>query len=389
MKKARQYPDLKFHQLRYFLDAHTLHRNSQKVSLESLIFASTNRKATNPRDYIYALLGLVNDTSFEAIQPDYTKPVSWAYQQAMVSIIKSRNNLDMLVAKVLMKGPTGIALDADFWLSWCPIFSRKQVFQDVHDSYLNRRFSTTKNGASTGMEFPGVLHDARRGTVTISGTIVSRISETIVFDDGVCGRDGTQLAFHFSATPFDQSTMPNVFRDFVRAITDVAAAEWAKLPNQWTRSKIARGDVWKIMANGRHIEHVLNETTLSNSIYSALETMGQSQPGSVENQKRVTPSLSNATIIEHTRKALARLAEIWTTDMCIIFTDTGYVGSGSPNIQRNDLLCILFGCKLPLVLRQKDDGTYRVIDAVYVDGIMGGEFLQDEAQYTATTFVIN
>jgi hypothetical protein len=90
LNNFRQFPDLKLHQLRYFLNAHALHRNSQKVSLEPLIFASTNRKATNPRDYIYALMGLVNDSSFEGMEPDYTKPASWAYQQAMVSIVRSR-----------------------------------------------------------------------------------------------------------------------------------------------------------------------------------------------------------------------------------------------------------------------------------------------------------
>jgi hypothetical protein len=90
----------------------------------------------------------------------------------------------------------------------------------------------------------------------MSGTVVSRVSDTVVFDQSVRGSNETQLAFQNSVTPGDQSTMYTSFQEFVRTITDVAASERAKLLNQMTRSKIAAGDVWKFIANGLRTEDI-------------------------------------------------------------------------------------------------------------------------------------
>jgi hypothetical protein len=54
----------------------------------------------------------------------------------------------------------------------------------------------------------------------------------------------------------------------------------------------------------------------------------------------------------------------------------------------DDVVAILFGGKVPFVLRQTDNGMYKIVDIVYVDGIMGGEFLADRTSFTETTFVL-
>jgi hypothetical protein len=114
--------------------------------------------------------------------------------------------------------------------------------------------------------------------------------------------------------------------------------------------------------------------------------MEKPEPGNADSYKHF---YDDAASIDHTQNAFRCLAETWTKDMCVCFTDAGYVGSRSSSMSRNDLLCILFGCKLPLVLRQGKQSTYRIKDAVYVDGIMGGKFLEDEAQCAVTEFVIS
>jgi hypothetical protein len=51
-----------------------------------------------------------------------------------------------------------------------------------------------------------------------------------------------------------------------------------------------------------------------------------------------------------------------------------------------NFVVILFGSKVPFIPRNIDDGMYRIVDAVYVDGIMAGELIADGANFTETEF---
>jgi hypothetical protein len=535
---ARRYADPSLHRLRYFLEVHALHRTSQRVTLERLVFASSDREASNPRDYLYALLGLVNDPSYEEIRPDYIKSSSWAFQQGMITMIKSRQDLDLLVAKLLLECPRDVPRYAVSWPSWCADFSKSHVFQHLNATYLQKRFSIMKDGASTGRHLQTVSHDAEKGTLTLSGTIVGTVAETMVIDEsmGTPGRVGSQSPK--GLVVLSKFEVPNniAFIEKLRVLTDFASAEWAKLPNQKTRAKIAAGDVWKIVANGRHIEYVLDETPLSNDIYRVLpviekldwdrlrelaenHSMGLElgrrtdfPPNREQQLQRITNIKSELAmnhfsgmrfldnlekqakrdivndkgehlgvylrnmedlidtvtkirsklehdtrteakgidgVLEHIRRDLTQsgliknkhspklkdqlahhwgprqknkfIADVaasvdwkhypgitftdadfenawnaiscldsrWVQDMCFFTTHEGYIGSGSYAIQRDDIVCILFGCKIPVVMRRGSSGIYKIVDAVYVDGMMGGEFLSDIAGYTVIDFEIN
>jgi hypothetical protein len=67
----------------------------------------------------------------------------------------------------------------------------------------------------------------------------------------------------------------------------------------------------------------------------------------------------------------------------------GYVAYSIKEAQVGDLVCILFGCAMPLVLGPQDDETYKIIHSAYVGDIMNGEFLRDKADYTDVEFVIS
>jgi hypothetical protein len=71
-----------------------------------------------------------------------------------------------------------------------------------------------------------------------------------------------------------------------------------------------------------------------------------------------------------------------------LFTsDTGSVESTYANPEENDLICVFFGWQLPVVLRPAKNINYTLFDAVYVDGIMNGEFLKTSSR-TIRKFVL-
>ncbi|KAF2116413.1 heterokaryon incompatibility protein-domain-containing protein [Lophiotrema nucula] len=63
-----------------------------------------------------------------------------------------------------------------------------------------------------------------------------------------------------------------------------------------------------------------------------------------------------------------------------VFTTTaGNLGLGAGDMQEGDRICVLYGCKLPVILRQC--GRYfTFVGPAYVDGAMNGEFVTDPAK---------
>jgi hypothetical protein len=50
-------------------------------------------------------------------------------------------------------------------------------------------------------------------------------------------------------------------------------------------------------------------------------------------------------------------------------------GIAPPKASTNDIICILFGCSVPVVLRKVSDNRYNFIGECYVHGMMDGESL--------------
>ncbi|PMD46842.1 hypothetical protein L207DRAFT_377597, partial [Hyaloscypha variabilis F] len=54
----------------------------------------------------------------------------------------------------------------------------------------------------------------------------------------------------------------------------------------------------------------------------------------------------------------------------------GYVGVGDIKLENDDLVCVLFGAKMPFILRPIGK-RYRLVGECYLHGIMLGEALEE------------
>ena len=67
-----------------------------------------------------------------------------------------------------------------------------------------------------------------------------------------------------------------------------------------------------------------------------------------------------------------------STDQRTFFgTQKGYFGLGPADLAEGDLVCVLFGCSVPHLLRKKGNG-YLLVGEAYVHGIMDGEAIDTE-----------
>jgi hypothetical protein len=60
---------------------------------------------------------------------------------------------------------------------------------------------------------------------------------------------------------------------------------------------------------------------------------------------------------------------------CIFHTSTDHVGLGPPDMREGDLVCVVYGCRMCVVLRSEGD-FFRIIGMAVVDGAMGGEYVR-------------
>ncbi|ETS86374.1 hypothetical protein PFICI_00202 [Pestalotiopsis fici W106-1] len=75
-----------------------------------------------------------------------------------------------------------------------------------------------------------------------------------------------------------------------------------------------------------------------------------------------------------------RAANSASTNRSLAVTDKGYYVLGPKVLRDGDMICVLFGGKMPFCLRPREDGTYYLVGECYVHGFMEGQAIDDLQQ---------
>ena len=344
-------------------------------NLKFLLQASCGREASDPRDYVYALLGAIVDPQHEPFEPDYTQSVSWAYQKATVSVCKSFGDLELLLA-AFVGNPT-------LKPSWCVDFSSKywssaQAILGWGQELFGPGSLGQKDSAFAGKERMRLVHDSKSGTISVVGTEIGRIEKTV---DSTCGPFGAgyraddsglmQLGFE----DFKEWGLQNLHRNVNSFVVDAQEALERRLGSNIASKKLAEGDIWMVTAAGYSFDDLFKVDENTKPIphgYALLEKHALER----DSARRILsykwsdlasrePSLDIKTLEDALWCLTTRLRA-----SCLFTTDTGYIGLAREHIQNEDVLVLLFGCKLPLILRPQGDGSYILVTSTYTDGVV-------------------
>ncbi|KAI4657410.1 uncharacterized protein J4E79_007483 [Alternaria viburni] len=342
-----------------------------------------------PREISWAyLINLVERANF----------VTWAFERAVVSVITERQDLEFLLNIAVRRSEVN-------WTekpTWAHDFADNSRLLSNHlKDYLFRRYDLVQEGASTGRKFTGVQHDEQASTIKITGTIVGSVAESqMIFADcysQLARKKDSALLYQLFLRQHLNAFVPWLLQT-LQDFTHIARKAWSKRfsPDE-INAKIERGDVWRVALDGRSMDNLKSriKPPMPKALvdewavlqrYSALDTwrhmLSQEKSGLAED-----PESSIAKTLYRHIVAIFSTHPHWKG--CLFTTTSGYVASAGMKAQSGDVVCILFGSLLPLVLRPQNDGTYIIIDAAYVEGIMEGEFLEDRSSYTDTEFVIS
>ncbi|KAH8803351.1 heterokaryon incompatibility protein-domain-containing protein [Xylogone sp. PMI_703] len=121
------------------LDVHRMRgrwEQGQNTSLLSLLRQFSDRRATDDRDKVYALLGLVRDSS---LLPDYSKDTPTVFLDAVLDIIETTGSLDVLIGDLGRKN----CQDLPSWvIDWTATFDDLDPRRAENIDYYNATLSS-------------------------------------------------------------------------------------------------------------------------------------------------------------------------------------------------------------------------------------------------------
>jgi hypothetical protein len=404
--------------LKEFADLREMCETPNKDLLGRLLYTTANRRATLPHDHVYALLGILGDQLSE-LEIDYSLPEQTVFKDTM-AILLQQQDLNWLFHAVKdypsKQGQENLP-------SWCIDFSDQGWAQNannqgwyIFDDDKNRKAQKV-HGASTGRNMAPIIYHKDDGTITVSGTRVGsikyshtattkplRISEDPAPKANLRGKSLSSYLDNIIHTtgqrPNDfelhkevEANLNRLFGDIIQFIEHSEQA-WARRLD--TNGSIIdfEGCISKLLFTERSNYRIMK-------IFDMLPMISETADFSIL-QKCAGKLGMIKSAIKHDWTEIIRSAQVLeqyvlysflamaedTVGRCYFTTETGYSGIAGHAVEDGDVLCILFGCKLPVVLRPQSDGAFTLVTFTNTLDIMEGQFLTDASSVIECTFTL-
>ncbi|KAK1753706.1 hypothetical protein QBC47DRAFT_386973 [Echria macrotheca] len=327
--------------------------SKERTNLHSLLGACRMTLATDPRDQVYGLLGLIRSvrdhSDLDIMIPDYTKSLSSVYLEAAKMYMRLEGTLEFL--RFRARHP------ARSWLpSWVPDFSLSYDMDPT--TYPSNAPLKPYKWSATGAlrdqfdkPYPSLGGDGGSALIT-KGVILDRVAKVVEID-GTSPKAILKVRKAVLAHGAQPMTATHSIRDTV--------------PDRELEERIWRTLVKNCDVGGRppcppeygnYYYEILND----NHSYT-----GNGDKPTPDDGRNFLKAMRKAT------KATYRHAE---SHRQVLLFEGGIdmIGLGPPDSEHGDLLCLLGGYSMPALLRRSGK-SFLFVGSVFVHGIMYGEAL--------------
>jgi len=369
-------------------------RTQEDQNLLDLLFMAKIFHCSDPRDRIYALLGLAKEGPMRIV-PDYSKPVAEVYAEATLYLIKEEQNVDVLLDDRLMR--TG-----GEYPSWVPDLTGLRLRDAIR----------TVDGYAAGDALPEVdlvdaSHNAACSPYGSISTVPKALRIKALHFDRIVSRttESTLPAPDISRRPimtrhFSKPTLSEPLQT-ARQILEQLKVDFTKpAPYGLDRSPSIGYLMLEYLFGG------------SRSVVAEYERVGRQKPCQAHIQSlkldllkvaanfgidltdAVKDDLTMSALWEsvflwtrHTRTYTPddSLREVWggqqmyqvpakTYKKDLFATSSGFIGLGPESLDVGDIVVVPFGASRPFILRECEGQNLLVGDAV-VPGIMSGQLM--------------
>ena len=343
-------------------------RGGESLDLFKLLQMSSFSNATDPRDKVYGLLGLMDTRMVSQIAPNYDSPVANVFIAVAKSNISISGNLEIL-------------RDCNPWgkanaPSWCPDWTWNNRLRDARDVAPFHAAGDLRSSASFGnghvLTCRGFIID------TIKGLGAHQVGKYAWKEESI-----VQPAPCKSAYGAFEATSVALYRVLVadrraeghesetadsrhRAILDLpsngelAFAEYNR--RGWTKFA-TDGQYYDRWMNWRRANRTfcLGDRPLNDYFTEAISP-GIADAGHWESYQAWVRTIGGRKLVVTTKGFLG-----WAPDFCD--------GGDEQQSLKGDVICIIFGCSTPIVLRPHGE-LHQVVGEGYIQGFMEGESLK-------------
>jgi hypothetical protein len=330
---------------------------SRSFDLSRVMSFSRQVSATDPRDKVYGLLALMDPEMVRRIHPDYTASVEEVYvdfAKLTIDVSQTLENLRHIAPADSLPLP-----------SWVPDWTSEQQLCSLGD-IPHRACGNTLAQVSYSMH----------GVLSCRGFIVDTLDGM-----GCVWRDTYSNGWPPS-TVRQPSSSQNPYGELDR----VREAIWRTMvANRNVYAKTLQEDYSSLLAvpaifeaRGRLGNEDLEDIAASELLSYCVRFFQGNADFMVAGDRLSSYFISEPSFAQLNsstlRNALAARDKI-NLYRRLLTTSQGLLGIGSQTVLPGDLVCILFGCSMPIVLRGVDGG-FQVIGECYVHGLMDGEGLE-------------
>lgn len=352
-----------------------------KPTLKNLLEMSKGRKATDPRDKVFALDGMARFYGLETVQPNYDESFSAAKVFTLTTMIALLDEKEDPLSLLYLVGPSTMA-DLP---SWVPDWSRTDRLAVLHHDDFQAAGDSSPCSSMSG--------DGQ--VFRCAGVSVDRIGSfsTLRFDEDPQDiiptlQEWTELTSRLASYPNGESVDVAFCKTLIQ---DKYEAE-IHLDNRLneTIASLGLGDA-PFLGDQKLLQPsidyyrafkawhpVIMETAdppvecIACKRHAALEAR-RSADGDDQPKFDGLPTAPREDL-----EAYARTVVTTSRNMCFFLTESGYFGTTYHDVlspEDDDIIVVLAGLKVPFIVRPKaqEHLSYELIGAAYVHGMMRGE----------------
>ncbi|KAI4186606.1 MAG: hypothetical protein LQ346_005651 [Caloplaca aetnensis] len=334
------------------------HLSGKRIHTYRLLDVSRSVLSTDPRDKVYGLLSLMDESIAALVKPDYTDSVENVYRSFALAAVRATGSLDVIRHCGSTEGP-----DSPSWVPSLAVEPTGGAFTLRDDSFTTSGLSSASiSTTSTGdlLSCKGFIADRIDGL----GCMWSQDWDpgSVLQTQGTLDPYGTfeaaQEAIWKSMVACHASPTEYLEADYGSLLATPALAK-ADIPEHTPLKDLVASFIfsWCVRYLAGDAEFKIAGKRLEEYCW-----------------KEVPPEQIDAV---HLRDALMQRDRI-NLSRRLITTDRGYVGMAPERVERGDAVAVLLGCSMPIVLRQSSVGEsgdvrWRVVGECYLHGIMNGE----------------
>ncbi|KAG6354806.1 hypothetical protein INS49_003887 [Diaporthe citri] len=365
------------------------------VSLDTLMQVHRDKLAIDPRDKVYAFVGLANTKTLvcgapaTSVRPDYELPVQDVYTRLMAQLLLAHGGLHLLSHA---QDPSLTKLEG--LPSWVPDFSVQLVPYPL-------RFRGTASWSACGntrWQPPSSDEDLKQGILRVQGSRIGVVEETALLqNEAECSAEYWATIVNLALGLEEKyPQLPNWTIVRTKPQSRLEALWRTLITDLYSRQHPAPdhcGNLFMEYILNLQIRHTLapwsdvdfmphQSHTHAENIQPRWHDLLRSEPeGLAVYKRRMSTIMENIFQGTYSPMNLAELQhdlDIASGSSRRLFrTNNGLLGTGMKSVKKGDEVWILAGSKLPMLVRKRSASGYKkefgLVGETYVHGIMHWE----------------